>query len=78
MLFRRNWQIDEYDRHIDKIQEHVLLVNNAGNAVEQQIKIKRVYERLGYRPYGEVYLDAGIEHVDMFNKIWQTLGKFWN
>ena len=26
---------------------------------------RRVYERAGYAPYGDVFLDAGIEHVMM-------------
>ena len=30
-----------------------------------QLNAQAVYERAGYAPYGEVFLDAGIEHVMM-------------
>ena len=30
-----------------------------------QLHARAFYERAGYRPYGEVYLEAGIEHVSM-------------
>jgi predicted GNAT family N-acyltransferase len=30
-----------------------------------QLTAEAVYERAGYAPYGEVFLDAGIEHVMM-------------
>jgi predicted GNAT family N-acyltransferase len=30
-----------------------------------QLTARAVYERAGYAPYGEVFLDAGIEHVMM-------------
>jgi predicted GNAT family N-acyltransferase len=34
-----------------------------------QLHAREFYERLGYQGYGEVYLDAGIQHIDMFKKI---------
>jgi len=30
-----------------------------------QLQAKKLYQQLGFEEYGEVYLDAGIEHVDM-------------
>jgi predicted GNAT family N-acyltransferase len=30
-----------------------------------QVHARGFYERAGFRPYGEVYLEAGIEHVGM-------------
>jgi predicted GNAT family N-acyltransferase len=30
-----------------------------------QLTAQAVYERVGYEPYGEVFLDAGIEHMMM-------------
>ena len=34
-----------------------------------QIHAKKFYERLGFEAQGETYLEAGIEHVDMFKNI---------
>lgn len=34
-----------------------------------QLHARNFYERLGYQTYGEVYLDAGIEHIDMLKRI---------
>lgn len=34
-------------------------------ALSSQVRAVAFYERLGFRVCGEVYLDAGIEHVDM-------------
>jgi predicted GNAT family N-acyltransferase len=34
-------------------------------ALAAQLAAQRLYERAGYEPYGEVFLDAGIEHVMM-------------
>jgi predicted GNAT family N-acyltransferase len=34
-------------------------------ALAAQVAAQGVYERTGYEPYGEVFLDAGIEHVMM-------------
>ena len=34
-----------------------------------QIHAKKFYERLGFESKGETYLEAGIEHVDMFKNI---------
>jgi predicted GNAT family N-acyltransferase len=30
-----------------------------------QVSARRVYARAGYEPYGDVFLDAGIDHVMM-------------
>lgn len=34
-----------------------------------QLHARGFYERLGYRAFGETYLEAGIEHVDMVKRI---------
>ena len=34
-------------------------------ALAAQLSAQALYERAGYAPYGEVFLDAGIEHVMM-------------
>jgi predicted GNAT family N-acyltransferase len=34
-----------------------------------QVSARRVYERAGYEPYGEVFLDAGIDHVMMAKEL---------
>jgi predicted GNAT family N-acyltransferase len=34
-------------------------------ALAAQVAAESMYERAGYEPYGEVFLDAGIEHVMM-------------
>jgi predicted GNAT family N-acyltransferase len=34
-------------------------------ALAAQLTAQALYERAGYAPYGEVFLDAGIEHVMM-------------
>jgi predicted GNAT family N-acyltransferase len=34
-------------------------------ALAAQVTAQSVYERAGYEPYGEAFLDAGIEHVMM-------------
>jgi predicted GNAT family N-acyltransferase len=34
-------------------------------ALAAQLGARSLYERAGYAPYGEVFLDAGIEHVMM-------------
>ncbi len=34
-----------------------------------QVHARKFYEQLGYNAYGVVYLDAGIEHVDMVKNI---------
>jgi predicted GNAT family N-acyltransferase len=34
-------------------------------ALAAQLGARALYERAGYAPYGEVFLDAGIEHVMM-------------
>lgn len=36
-----------------------------------QLHAKSFYEGLGYQAKGPIYLDAGIEHVDMFKQISQ-------
>jgi predicted GNAT family N-acyltransferase len=34
-----------------------------------QIHARKFYERLGFEAQGEIYLEAGIEHIDMFKNI---------
>lgn len=34
-----------------------------------QLHARPFYESLGYQPYGEVYVEAGIEHIDMLKRI---------
>ena len=34
-----------------------------------QLHAQKFYEKLGYQAQGEVYLDAGIEHIDMMKHI---------
>lgn len=34
-----------------------------------QLHARGFYERLGYQAFGETYLEAGIEHVDMVKRI---------
>ncbi|MBP2630595.1 MAG: GCN5-related N-acetyltransferase [Firmicutes bacterium] len=34
-----------------------------------QTHARKFYERLGFEAKGEIYLEAGIEHIDMFKKI---------
>jgi predicted GNAT family N-acyltransferase len=34
-------------------------------ALAAQLTVQGLYERAGYAPYGDVFLDAGIEHVMM-------------
>lgn len=34
-----------------------------------QIHAKKFYERLGFQAQGEIYLEAGIEHIDMFKSL---------
>jgi len=34
-----------------------------------QLHARKFYERLGYQSYGDIYLEASIEHVDMEKKI---------
>jgi predicted GNAT family N-acyltransferase len=36
-----------------------------GIALAAQLTAQSLYERAGYAPYGDVFLDAGIEHVMM-------------
>jgi predicted GNAT family N-acyltransferase len=36
-----------------------------GIALAAQLTVQTLYERAGYAPYGDVFLDAGIEHVMM-------------
>ena len=38
-------------------------------ALAAQVAAQSVYERGGYDPYGEVFLDAGIEHVMMAKNV---------
>jgi predicted GNAT family N-acyltransferase len=38
-------------------------------ALAAQVAAQSVYERRGYDPYGEVFLDAGIEHVMMAKNV---------
>jgi predicted GNAT family N-acyltransferase len=33
-----------------------------------QLHAGKFYERLGFQSYGQVYLDAGIEHIDMIKR----------
>jgi predicted GNAT family N-acyltransferase len=39
-------------------------------ALAAQLSAQALYERAGYAPYGDVFLDAGIEHV-MMAKAWE-------
>lgn len=34
-----------------------------------QLHARKFYERLGYQSYGKVYLEAGIEHIDMSKRL---------
>lgn len=34
-----------------------------------QLHAQKFYEKLGYQAQGEIYLDAGIEHIDMMKDI---------
>lgn len=34
-----------------------------------QVHAQKFYEQLGYSTYGDVYLEAGIKHIDMLKKI---------
>ena len=33
--------------------------------IHSQVQAKKFYEQLGFKPYGDVYLEAGIEHINM-------------
>ena len=41
------------------------LRNSPRQALAAQLSAKVLYERAGYDAYGDVFLDAGIEHVMM-------------
>ena len=38
-------------------------------ALAAQLSARQLYERAGYEPYGDVFLDAGIEHVMMAKRL---------
>ena len=38
-------------------------------ALAAQLAVQDLYERAGYEPYGDVFLDAGIEHVMMAKRL---------
>jgi predicted GNAT family N-acyltransferase len=38
-------------------------------ALAAQLGVQDLYERAGYEPYGDVFLDAGIEHVMMAKQL---------
>jgi len=40
-----------------------------GMKLSAQLQARKFYEQLGYQAFGQVYLDAGIEHTDMIKKI---------
>lgn len=40
-----------------------------GMKLGAQLHARKFYECLGFQAQGEIYLDAGIEHVDMVKKI---------
>jgi predicted GNAT family N-acyltransferase len=50
--------LDEAD-----VQSHALGAERI--ALAAQLTAQSMYERAGYEPYGDVFLDAGIEHVMM-------------
>jgi predicted GNAT family N-acyltransferase len=50
--------LDEAD-----VQSHALGAERI--ALAAQLTAQAMYERAGYEPYGDVFLDAGIEHVMM-------------
>lgn len=33
--------------------------------LSSQLYVKKLYEKIGFKPFGEIYLDCEIEHIDM-------------
>lgn len=40
-----------------------------GMKLGAQLHAREFYERLGYQAQGDIYLDAGIDHIDMIKKL---------
>lgn len=47
-------------------------------ALSAQLTAQAVYERAGYQPYGDVFLDADIEHVMMEKRLGVPEGPTWD
>ena len=59
-----------------RLMQYLILYCEERNAEEivihAQYYLKRFYERLGFKPRGEAFLEAGIKHVEMYIKTPKT------
>lgn len=54
---------------MEAIEAAALKAGYSGMKLSAQLHARKFYERLGYQAYGQVYLDAGIDHTDMIKKL---------
>ena len=47
------------------LEQRAVELGRPGIELHAQVHARRFYERVGYRPSGDVFLEAGIEHVTM-------------